>query len=435
MDSDKMRFTGEIAARLAAAPDSRAKSELVEELAENLVQRYREYLSAGTPEDEAFRLAMEELGDVDELIDYLNSAPGEAEAEPRPGQRPLDELLRDVNNIVQNDSLNALLRDVGDITRNALEMAKQGIRSAQDLLRDKGFSWGDPDSGFSFSIGRNGGIRIDARQEESIQANGISAEGLRGVNIRNVDGDLSIGFARGEELRLEGNLTQFEVSRSEDGTALTIQPNGTASADSLFRRGLGGDLELTLPCRDWDFIKAATANGDLSVSGKCHVETLTAETACGDISGDVDDCGVLKLKSASGDIDWTGGARQVKASSASGDIRLEGAFGRVDASTASGDVDVSFTAEEIECRSMSGDIDVTTDALPRSLSVSSKSGDCSVRLPAGEPFTARLRTVSGDVDSGFPINGIDGGAVICGEGGGPEYSVSSVSGDVRLDMG
>ena len=63
--------------RLSAAKDSEEKTELIEELSENLYQRYTDLTAGGVSEEEAFAQAMENLGDVDELLTYLENAGGE----------------------------------------------------------------------------------------------------------------------------------------------------------------------------------------------------------------------------------------------------------------------------------------------------------------------------------------------------------------------
>ena len=57
--------------RLAAARDSQAKTEMIEELSENLYQHYLDLVAAGTEEETAYEQAMETLGDVNELLRYL----------------------------------------------------------------------------------------------------------------------------------------------------------------------------------------------------------------------------------------------------------------------------------------------------------------------------------------------------------------------------
>ncbi len=72
---------------------------------------------------------------------------------------------------------------------------------------------------------------------------------------------------------------------------------------------------------------------------------------------------------------------------------------------------------------------------PEHLEVSSKSGDCEAAMPAGEGFTLRFNTVSGELDSDFPLVGPIGkrsGEAIYLDGGGRSFSMSSVSGDITL---
>ena len=65
--------------KLAAAKECDAKTELIEELSENLYQRYLDLTASGVEEQEALRQAMDSLGDVKELLAYLKEeAKGQA---------------------------------------------------------------------------------------------------------------------------------------------------------------------------------------------------------------------------------------------------------------------------------------------------------------------------------------------------------------------
>ena len=57
--------------KLAAAKECDAKTDLIEELSENLYQRYLDLTAAGVPEQAALCRAMDSLGDVKELLEYL----------------------------------------------------------------------------------------------------------------------------------------------------------------------------------------------------------------------------------------------------------------------------------------------------------------------------------------------------------------------------
>ena len=72
MDRIKTRIIIAVAERLSAAKDSNAKTDLIEELSENLYHRYADLVAGGTGEEEAYQRAMEDLGDVSELLDYLD---------------------------------------------------------------------------------------------------------------------------------------------------------------------------------------------------------------------------------------------------------------------------------------------------------------------------------------------------------------------------
>ena len=429
MDEIKTRFIVQIAARFSAAPESAAKTELIEELSDNLCLRYQEHIAAGLQEEAAFSAALDSLGDVTELVKYLNSL----SSDQARSADPFDELVRDIE----------------DITQNIFSKAKAAIKDAEQRLRNEGFfSYNSPGGHVNVHASRNSGSRPDhpykssaSDQQSDWKANreGVSpetpfpADELRGVDVRIVNGDVSVSFSQPENgsVLFSGNVEELEVSRTADGVLL-IRQGRTASSSSLFLRGLSSsDVELCLPCRDWEFIQINTANGDVEIDGACHVGEVSAKIANGDITGNLDSCGNLILDSASGDIEWSGNVESACIDSASGDLVLDGRFAKLTASSISGDVEAAGDVQEVQCSSLSGDIRLESGVLPSAMSLSSKSGDCCLRLP-DLPFTARVSTLSGDVDSIFPLQRVPGGFV-CGCGGGPEYAVSTVSGDISIE--
>ncbi|MBD0320344.1 MAG: DUF4097 family beta strand repeat protein [Gemmatimonadetes bacterium] len=132
-----------------------------------------------------------------------------------------------------------------------------------------------------------------------------------------------------------------------------------------------------------------------------------------------------------------------------GDVRAEALRSPVRASTVSGSVDVR-TSEEAQASSVSGDLRVSMGRLPRSgtLRFSTVSGDVRLTLPASVGAELRLNTLSGEIDSEFPLmvtargsrNG--GSRVRIGQKveatlgrGGPTIDINTVSGDVELNRG
>lgn len=129
----------------------------------------------------------------------------------------------------------------------------------------------------------------------------------------------------------------------------------------------------------------------------------------------------------------------VHAGSVSGDVRVDGAHGDVRASSVSGDVHLDhLDATSVKATSVSGDVQVGIARLSGDgpLNFRSVSGDVTVAVPAGFDADFRMSTVSGDLDTDFPLtlNGRMGRRNIEGRigKGGRELSVSTVSGDVRL---
>jgi DUF4097 and DUF4098 domain-containing protein YvlB len=129
----------------------------------------------------------------------------------------------------------------------------------------------------------------------------------------------------------------------------------------------------------------------------------------------------------------------IDAGTVSGDIRIEGAHGDVRASAVSGDLKLrDLRATSVRATSVSGDVDVVVSQLSGDgpLTFRSVSGDVTVAVPAGLDADFSMSTVSGNLDTDFPLtlNGRMGRRSIhaaIGKGG-REFSVSTVSGSVRL---
>lgn len=112
--------------RLGGAPDSTAKTELVEELTENLNCRYEEMIQSGVEPEEAKNRAVDALGDTDELVEYLKSLePDQPLPEPVPNEEKSD-----------GGQIEEILHNVEGILRGALKKAKGTIREARDKVRD-----------------------------------------------------------------------------------------------------------------------------------------------------------------------------------------------------------------------------------------------------------------------------------------------------------
>lgn len=278
-------------------------------------------------------------------------------------------------------------------------------------------------------------------QDSSMQGNDdgsysvTALKDLRGIEVHTTSGDVTIHVSEAPDagVIIDGDVDDLDVTCSADGV-LTIREGRTASSSFFSRRGFcSADVELYLPARRWETISVTTASGDVEIGRDgLDIDYLTVSTANGDLNCRLKDCHVLSFKSASGDLDLDGCCADLIAETMSGDISLRGQIQSARLKTASGDIELNGPAGSIWCSSMSGDVSVATSVLPGTLELSSKSGDCEAQIPDAGPFSVRMKTVSGELGCSFPVNYVNG-VCVYGDGSGPAYSITSVSGDVSLE--
>lgn len=127
-------------------------------------------------------------------------------------------------------------------------------------------------------------------------------------------------------------------------------------------------------------------------------------------------------------------------STASGDIDVKGVRGQMRVSTASGDVQVKDVSGEVNARSASGDVEVEINNLEGTgdMKFASASGDVRVRMPANLDADVRMTTISGKVETDFPIEvrhpRYGPGSNARGQlgAGSRSLQITSASGDVSL---
>lgn len=449
MEKMKTKFIIAVTGRLAAAEETTAKVELIEELSDNLFSRWQDLVASGMAEDEAFGKAMEDLGNVDELLAYLDSLGPEGELPRQEGRDFTGDLLRGMEDIV---------RETVSQTKDAVDQAAIIVRNVAEKIKEKypnglqgkiyihvdrdGYEEAEEaekeEKGWSFAAGydRQRGFFCGTGNSRRVTETSLPSQEIKGIDVQIVNGDITLHLAEDSQsdIVLGGDVERLEVRLGEDGV-LSIRQGNTASSAFFFLRGLAAaDVELTLPQRYWEFIQLSTVNGDVEAGG-LEAGRLSLKTASGDVNLQDATCHELAFKSASGDLECTGSAGSVQAETASGDVNLDGTFGSVRAATASGDLDICGSVREIRCSSASGDVEIASDTVPEQLEVSSKSGDCEITMPDGEGFTLQYSTVSGDLDTNFslvgPVKARSGEAIYL-DGGGRVFHISSISGDISL---
>ena len=447
MDRIKTRLIIAVTNRLSAAEDTNAKADLIEELSENLYQRYLDLIGSGVSEEAAYRQALDDLGDVDELLEYLRSLgpDGELPRQEGAGRDYFGDLIKAAEDVV---------RETISQTKDAVGQAKVIVRDVTEKLREKypnGFEGnvhvhfvkdddghGEHPQGvgqeaqervedretrdWSFAVGYSkdrGGFFFEKGQSRPVEGTALPSEQVKAVDIKLGNGDVDIRLCDDPQgdITLEGDTDQLELRLSENGV-LSIRPGKTATSSFFFVRGLAAaDIRLTLPRRYWELIQVSTTHGDVTVDSGLEAGRLAVRTVSGDLTLDRALCGEVLYRSVSGSL---------KALDMAGGVQGE---------TMSGDLEVSGSVQSVKLATASGDIALDSTAVPQSMDLRSKSGDCEAVFPGGQGFTLQFEAISGDLDSDFPLVGPMGqrsGEAVYLDGGQRTYRLASVSGDLTL---
>jgi hypothetical protein len=188
------------------------------------------------------------------------------------------------------------------------------------------------------------------------------------VQIANVSGDVELKGYDGSALVVNAykqgrdrDMVEVEDESTPGRVSLRVKYPNNCNCDASVK------FEVRVPrSANLNFDKISTASGNLRAEGFS---------------------GRLTLSTASGEVSVRGVGGEIKASSASGTVRVADSSGSVNASTASGDVEVELTRLE-----GGGD-----------MRFSSASGDVHVRLPSNIDAQVSMSTVSGSIETNFPI--------------------------------
>lgn len=470
MENVKLMFREIVAQRLSGAPESTAKGELIEELAENLCCRYEDMINSGVEEQEAKDRTVDALGDTAELVEYLKGL------EP---DQPLPEMVLDSEK-EDGSQIEEILLNVEDILRGVFQKTQREFRKAKEVWKEakeqnedwkvtyqKG-EWNVEITSEQVKTTIKDAVRDieqavrDAAESAKeicknaaetmesvcdvdaplidVDVKAASSDRLIGIDVKTAGGDITVRMTQEPDgdVLVGGDIDKLEVTRSESGV-LTIRPIKTETSGfflgrGIFNSGSAADVTLDLPRREWEFLQLAATGGDVELSGDCPVEGVFVTTVSGDIEAALPSCTHVECSSTGGDIRWEGNTAALHMESVSGDLHYCGHAQGVTYKTTSGDITAEGGFLTATARTISGDVHLRSNELPARIDVGTTSGDMWVDVPDAGPFTARFRSTSGDFTSDF-FKGRMGGrsCVFNYQGGGEnEYSFASVSGDVEI---
>ena len=188
------------------------------------------------------------------------------------------------------------------------------------------------------------------------------------IKIDNVAGDIVVSGYEGSAIQVKGikegeDRERVDVEDTSDPGNLYLKaryPQGSSHASIRFEVQVPRSIA-------YKFQALSTASGNIKVQ---------------DVTGDLD------VYSASGDLYIQAVTGGVQAKTASGDVAAKQIRGSVNAESASGDVTVEITKLEGNDHRMK---------------VNTASGDVIVKLPANPDVELEISTVSGSVQTDFPI--------------------------------
>lgn len=301
-------------------------------------------------------------------------------------------------------------------------------------------------SGRGFGNRRNTGVFADYRQTMEADS---SIEGLDSIEIdfSKNSNDVRIYEGNGNTIVVK-EYANYDVPEGENssvsvrGSTLEIKgKRRNALGFHFFYFGNGdGYTEIYLPKEYNGKLDICTASGDVYIDYDLNLEeSLNVTVASGDVSVKNIKAAKAGFASASGEIKLQKlEAEEVNITTASGDVWIKEVNGRFRCNTASGKVDIADGCGYGNIGTASGDVKLFLAELTGDLSVSTASGEVTLKLPEDSSFAFDADTASGDIDTffddalQFSKRGDHAGGTVGNNASNMEVGVETASGDIRI---
>ncbi len=286
-----------------------------------------------------------------------------------------------------------------------------------------------------------------AERNETIVKQAKAAEGML-VQVEAGSLDVALRVSAIDEVRVEVELAAGSFSeKAVDAWLSSHRPE--------FSEGPEAFKVMVRPSESAFFQGVVVTRARMSFVVPPYVQVDVSSTSGNlQLEGELPKARPLRLRSASGDVEFVGFAPEVEARTTSGDIRLR--FSRPVESllvrTASGDVEVSGGVKLLRADSSSGelratgllgpagvattsgDVSLAFDALPEGseVRVTSASGRVRLTLPPGSKPGGEVSSVKGEIRSAYPgqTPGKGGKLILSGES--VRVFVTTTSGRIEL---
>ncbi len=356
------------------APRGAQAEELQEELLANLIDRYRDLVAEGQPPEEAYRSAVDSIGDVDALLNALRR------------EQPLPQDRGDLNRAAneQRVSLTGIARIEIQYTSDTVNLFRS---ETSELLVKEFMNRREPEllarievSGSTLRI-RHGTRRLFLFPPFRSRIEIYLPAGYRGgagpAHRQRLDPDPHRAGTGGAGAACCQRFYPWGATLAAAGALEAESASGSihlaeATAKRLRLQAASGSLHL----RRLTALEAAELR---STSGSLHLGELTA--------------GSLDLGTASGSMraECLRAAEGLRLHTTSGSIQLQRAEGRMELATSSGSIVVEGCRGAGSCATSSGSIRMRVEELQGDLSLRASSGGIRLGLAGGVACNLRAR--------------------------------------------
>lgn len=295
-------------------------------------------------------------------------------------------------------------------------------------------------NGFSFSFGgfhySNGSTYEIAKEELT-----LSSSDIERIEINWIGGKVNIEETDEENIRFketysektgkdEDNLMRYRVRNNQ----LTIQ---FCKSKWFINKSVRDDKTLIvyLPTKLYEKVKVATVSANIDYQGK---ETdvfypLKIESVSGNIHIHQVNLSHLNIENVSGRIDVSqlNCENDIDIDTVSGSVSLKKIIAnRLDLDFVSSRIDISGSILRMNIDGVSGNLYLAMYQAPQEIDCDTVSGDVELIIPDNDGFTAKLDSVSGEINSNFATSYKQKQLIY--KDGGNIYRFDSVSGDVTI---
>lgn len=410
----------------ASVPPSRRATEQKQEMLLDLQDKYRDLLAEGYGREEAYRIVIQGVGDLSELLDELRHEQpyytnfnadrayddkGQRKRKQRAAATPrkhnaliwvIGLLLLGIFVVLP---LGALFAMCGVVEHIATDEAGEGLVSAiGDFAGETaGFVLETVDDALDLASDA-----VDDRYPQKYRyEDGESYQEASGTVAFTEVKELCIEWYGGDVQLVTASGTELLLSEEADGAL--------SSGQALHYRLVDGCLDIRYCAAGQRIVNMPEKTLTLLVPAGMQLEEIEIDMSYGDCRLAGIAAQELSCDTTSADLILSGDCvvNTLHYDAVSGELRAQGDF------------------RDIFCNNISGNVEIDSISAPQQVDIYTVSGDVQLFLPAESSFLATLESVSGVLHCEPAGHWQEGKSILVGDGAG-DYHFDSVSGNVDI---